>query len=116
MSSRAAFAAAAAAVLAAAAVPWSDGPLRRLAGGDGEGRDPSFDVRLDAGALRKAAPLIGDSTYVTQWPGGSPLQQGNLKAAGQLYFARGLPVLEQARAKWAVRAGRGGRVVVTRLR
>ena len=115
MSSRAAFAAAAAALLAAAVVPWSDGPLRRLAGGEGEGRDPMFDVELDAAALRAAAPLVGDSEYVTEWPGGSPLHQGNLKAAGQLYFARGLPVLERPRAEWVV-AVRGGRVVAIRRR
>jgi hypothetical protein len=115
VSSRAAFAAAAAAVLAAAAAPWSDGPLRRLAGGEGEGPDPTFDVELDATALRAAAPLIGDSEYVTEWPGGSPLEQGNLKAAGQLYFARGLPVLERQRARWIVLA-RDGRVVAVRRR
>ena len=115
MSSRAAFAAVAAAVLAAAVVPWSDGPLRRLAGGEGEGRDPMFDVELDAAALRAAAPLVGDSEYVTEWPGGSPLEQGNLKAAGQLYLARGLPVLERARAEWFV-LGQDGRVAVLRRR
>jgi hypothetical protein len=115
VSSRAAFATAAAAVLAVAAVPWSDGPLRRLAGGDGEGRDPTFDVELDAAALRAAVPLVGDSEYGTEWPGGSPLQKGNLKAAGQLYFARGVPVLERQRARWVVLA-RDGRIVVARRR
>ena len=103
-------------MLAFAAVPWADGPLRRLSGGDGDGPDPTFDVELDANALRAAAPLIGDATYVTDWPGGSPLEQGNLKAAGQLYFARGLPVLESERAVWTVRAGRGGNIFVTRPR
>ena len=102
-------------MLAAAALPWSDGPLRRLAGGTGDGRDPAFDVELDAAALRAAAPLVGDSEYVTEWPGGSPLQKGNLKAAGQLYFARGLPVLEREHAEWVVLA-RNGRVVVVRRR
>jgi hypothetical protein len=115
VSSRASFATAAAAVLALAAVPWSDGPLRRLAGGEGDGPDPTFDVELDADALRAAAPLVGDSEYLTQWPGGSPLQQGNLKAAGQLYLARGLPVLDRRRAEWIVLA-RDGRVVVMRRR
>ena len=100
-------------MLAGAAVPWSDGPLRRLAGGEGERRDPTFDVELDARALRVAAPLVGDSTYATEWPGGSPLQQGNLKAAGQLYLSRGLPTLE--RAEWTV-VVRGDRVVVARRR
>jgi hypothetical protein len=105
--------AAAVAVLAVAAVPWSDGPLRRLAGGEGEGPDPAFDVELDARSLRAAAVQVGDSTYVAAWPAGSPLQQGNLKAAGQLYVARGLPVLELPRAEWIVVA-RDGRVDVRR--
>lgn len=101
------------AVLAAAAVPWSGGPLRQLAGGDGEGRDATFDVELDAPSLRAAASQVGDSTYATEWPGGSPLQQGNLKAAGQLYLSRGLPLLEGA--EWTV-VVRGERVVASRRR
>jgi len=115
VSSRRAFAAAAVAVLAAAAVPWSGSPFRRLAGGEGEGRDPAFDVKLDADALRAAVSLVGDSEYATEWPNGSPLQQGNLKAAGQLYFAGGFPVLERSRADWIVSV-RAGRVVLTRRR
>ena len=111
MSSSRALVAAAVAVLAVALVPWSDGPLRRLAGGDGDGPDPAFDVELDARSLRAAALRVGDSTYFAEWPGGSPLQQGNLKAAGQLYLARGLPVLEIPRAEWIV-VGRDGRVDV----
>ena len=102
-------------VLAAAAVPWSDGPLRRLAGGEGEERDAKFDVELDARSLRAAVSQVGDSTYFAEWPGGSPLQQGNLKAAGQLYLPHGLPVLERARAEWIV-VVRDGRVVVTQRR
>lgn len=115
MSARSALAAAAVVVLAAAAFPWSDGPLRRLAGGEGDGRDPTFDVRLDGGAVRAAVPAVDGSDYVTDWPGGSPLEQGNLKAAGQLYFARGFPVLDPLRAEWVL-AVRGGNVRVTRRR
>jgi hypothetical protein len=115
VSARSALAAAAVAVLAAAAVPWSDGPLRRLAGSEGEGPDPTFDVELDADALRAAAPAVDGSDYVTDWPGGSPLEQGNLKAAGQLYFARGFPVLDPSRADWIL-AVRGGNVRVSRRR
>jgi hypothetical protein len=115
VSSKHALVAAAVVVLAAGTVPWSDGPFRRLAGGEGEGRDPTFDVQLDADALRAAAPLIGDSEYATEWPGVSPLHQGNLKAAGQLYFARGFPVLDPSRADWIVGV-RGGRIVLTRRR
>ena len=113
MSSSRALVAAAVSVLAVAAVPWSDGPLGRLAGGGGAGPDAAFDVALDARALRAAAPRVGDSTYFAEWPGGSPLQQGNLKAAGQLYLARGLPVLEPRRAEWVLVA-RDGRVQARR--
>ena len=102
-------------MLAAAAVPWSDGPLRRLAGGEGEGRDPAFDVELDADALRAGTAVVGDSEYATEWPGGSPLEQGNLKAAGQLYLARGVPVFERSRAHWILGV-RGGSVVLVRRR
>lgn len=102
-------------MLAAALVPWSDGPLRHLAGGEGDGRDPTFDVELDGDALRAGAPVVGDSQYATEWPGGSPLEQGNLKAAGQLYLARGFPVLDGSRADWIVGI-RGGSVVFTRRR
>ena len=116
MSARAAFAAAAASVVALAAVPWADGPLRRLAGGDGDGPDPTFDVALDADALRAAATTVPpDSLYAAEWPGGSPLEQGNLKAAGQLYLSRAIPVLETARADWVL-AVRDGTVVLTRRR
>ena len=99
MSARRALAAAAVVVLAAAAVPWSDGPLRRLAGGEGEGRQPSFDVPLDARMLTNAAASLPDDTlYATSAPDASPLVQGNLKAAGQLYLSRQLPVQDIGRA------------------
>jgi hypothetical protein len=115
VSSRHALAAAAVVVLAAVVAPWSDGPLRRLAGGEGDGRDPTFDVELDADVLRAATPAVGGSEYAAEWPGGSPLEQGNLKAAGQLYLARGLPVLDRSRAEWILGV-RGGIVVLTRRR
>ena len=115
MSSRPAFAAAVVGVLAVAAVPWSDGPLQRLAGGEGEGRDPTFDVELDGEALRAATSVVGSSEYATEWPGGSPLEQGNLKAAGQLYLARGVPVLDPSRAAWILGV-RDGSVVLIRRR
>jgi hypothetical protein len=102
-------------MLALAAVPWSDGPLRRLAGGEGEGRDPTFDVELDGDALRATTPIVGDSEYAAEWPNGSPLEQGNLKAAGQLYLSRGVPVLDRSRADWIL-AVRGGSVVLIRRR
>ena len=92
MSARAAFAAVAVAVLAAAAVPRSDGPLRRLAGGNGDGPDPTFDVPLDPAPLRLAASVLpDDGRYETSAPDESPLVQGNLKAATQLYLSRQLP-------------------------
>ena len=99
MSSRRAFVVAALAVLGAAAVPWSDGPFRRLAGGEGEGPQPSFDVPLDVRTLASSAASLPDNTlYATSAPDASPLVQGNLKAAGQLYLSRQLPVQDIGRA------------------
>lgn len=116
MSARAAFAAVAAAVLLLALVPWAGSPLRRLAGGEGDGPDARFDVPLDARALRGAAERVRPGEeYATQWPGGSPLEQGNLKAAGQLYLAHALPVLDAERPPWILIVG-AGRVGLVRRR
>lgn len=93
----------AAAVLAVALLPWPDGPLRRLAGEGETGRGPDFDVPLDHGGLLIVAGEVPrDATYLTQAPGGSPLQQGNLKAAGQLYLADAVPVQDPTRAQFVL--------------
>ncbi len=42
--------------------------------------------------------LPDDTLYATSAPDASPLVQGNLKAAGQLYLSRQLPVLDIGRA------------------
>ncbi len=111
MSARRAFAGTAVAVIALAAVPWSDGPLRRLAGGEGDGRDPQFDVAIDPHTLRQLArDLPEDSSYATLAPDESPLVQGNLKAAAQLYLARQLAVQDATRAD-VVLGYRLGRVI-----
>lgn len=116
MSARAASALALAAVLAAALVPWGGGPLRRLAGDPGDGRDARFDVPLDAAALRRAADAVpAGAEYATEWPGGTPLEQGNLKAAAQLYLAHAIPVLDTARADWTLGV-RDGHVELRRRR
>lgn len=99
----------AAAALALALVPWSANPFYRLAGGDGDGRDPTFDAPLDPTALR-AARFPDDLPYITEAPAASPLAQGNLKAAAQLYLARQLPVQDRRRADVRVQY-RDGRVV-----
>ena len=116
MSARSALAAAAAVVLALALVPWADSPLRRLAGGEGDSPNPRFDVPLDADALRAAEETVpaGDE-YATVWPGGTPLEQGNLKAAGQLYLSRAIPVLDTSRPDWILSV-RDGSVLLTRRR
>jgi len=109
VSARRALAVAAVVVLAAAAVPWSDGPLRRLAGGEGDGRDPRFDVRLDPTVLRAEGELLPSGLrYYLDAAGTSPLVQGNAKAAGQLYLARQLPVQDPrlAEARFGYRNGR----------
>lgn len=116
MSARALFASVAAAVALGALVPWSGSPLRRLAGGEGDGPEPRFDVALDADAFRDAARTVGEGErYATEWPGGSPLEQGNLKASGQLYLPHALPVLDARRARWLLSV-RDGSVVLVRRR
>ena len=117
MSARPAFAAVVAAAGARARVPGSGSPRRRRAGGEGDGPDPRFDVPLDADALRAAESAVpADDTYATEWVGGSPLEQGNLKAAGQLYRARAFPVLEAPRARWLLAVRNDGAVVLVRRR
>lgn len=106
MSARAAFAAVAAAVSLLALVPWAGSPLRRLAGGEGDGPDPRFDVPLDAGVL-KGTSLPEGTLYATQAPDASPLVQGNLKAAAQLYLAHLVPVQDPRRASVVFRYRRG---------
>lgn len=98
-------------MLAAAVVPWSDSPFRRLAGGEGDGRDPTFDVQLDASALREEGERLRFGLrYYMDAAGASPLVQGNAKAAGQLYLARQLPV-QDPRSAEASFGYRNGRVV-----
>ena len=112
MSNRGAFAAAAAATLALALVPWDGSPLRRLAGGDGDTAEPRFDVPLNPAALRRAATSLSPETrYATIAPNESPLVQGNLKAAGQLYLWRHLPVQDAARDDVIVFTYRDGVIV-----
>jgi hypothetical protein len=98
------------AVLALALVPWSGNPFYRLAGSEGDGPDPTFDVPLDPAPLREAR-LPDDLPYVTEAPGASPLVQGNLKAAGQLYLSAQLPVQDRRRADVRV-VYRDGRIVL----
>jgi hypothetical protein len=112
VSSRAAFAAAAAATLTLALVPWDGSPLQRLAGGAGDGPAPRFDVPLDPAELESAATSLPVGTlYATIAPNESPLVQGNLKAAGQLYLWRHLPVQDASGAAAIVFTYRNGVVV-----
>jgi hypothetical protein len=110
------FAATFAAALVLTAVPLAGEPLRRLAGGDGDGPDPTFDVPMDTAALRAAAETIpDDAAYATAAPGGTPLEQGNIKAAGQLYLAHALPLQDASAADWQLMY-LDGRVLVRRPR
>lgn len=101
---------AAAAVLALSAVPWGDSPLRRLAGGDGDGPDPTFDVPLNPAPLREACDTRIPTYYVDAQTE-TPLAQGNAKAAGQLYLACSVPVQHPSRAETTLRF-RAGRIQV----
>jgi hypothetical protein len=112
VSARAAFVAAAALVGAFALVPWADSPLRRLVGGAGDGPEPMLDAPLDATALRELRMPHG-TTYFVSAQEQSPLVQGNVKAASQLYLARGLPVQDPGLARFAVGVDDGRIVIVT---
>ena len=105
--SRSAAAVAAGLVLAGviAAIP---GPGRRLAEIPGDNHDPVYDVRLPAARIREAGrELPDDTTYLLRTPGAMPLVAGNLKAAGQLFFAPALPVQDERAARWDVVYRRG---------
>lgn len=92
----------AAGVLALGLAPWQGSPLRRLAGGEGDGPQPRFDVPLDAQELERAE-LPRGTTYFVSAQESPPLVQGNAKAAAQLYLAAGLPVVAVTDAAFLVR-------------
>jgi hypothetical protein len=107
-------AALAAVVVGVGFVPWKDNPFYRLAGGEGDGRDARFDAPLDPAILRDAGDTLPRGLpYAVVAPGESPLVQGNLKAAGQLYLAQALPVQDVSRAAARVLVD-DGRIVLLR--
>jgi hypothetical protein len=78
-------------------------PIARLANYDSDGPDPLYDADVDGAAIRRAGELIPeDATYYIHTAPSDPLLIGNLKAAGQLFFAPALPVRDAARADWIV--------------
>ena len=102
-------------MLGLALIPAADSPLRRLAGGEGDGPDPTPDAPLDLASLRLVARSHSDTFYFVDAANEPPLVQGNLKALGQLYLARAVPVQEPARAHYLLRV-RGSRVEYRRQR
>ena len=98
----------AAGVVLAGVVAALPGPGRRLAEIPGDGYDPVYDVSLPAGRIREIGrQLPDDTTYILRAPGATPLVAGNLKAAGQLFFAPALPVQDERLARWEVVYRRG---------
>lgn len=110
----------------------SDSPLGRVASIDGDGPDPLWDTPIDGAAIRRAGEQLPDDARYLVWaPGATPLLQGNLKAAAQLYLAPALPVQDTALASWilsyhaspslppGVRAGEsqavGNRILLVRI-
>lgn len=86
-------------------------PLGRVASIDGDGPDPLYDAPLDGEAIRRAGEIVpGGATYAVFAPGASPLVQGNLKAAAQLFLAPALPVQDQTEADWLLVYGTGIRI------
>ncbi len=81
----------------------ADSPLARLANARADGPDPRFDTPVDAAGLRRAGALLpDDATYFLFAPAGTPLLQGNLKAAAQLFLAPALPVQTPGAASWVL--------------
>jgi hypothetical protein len=86
-----------------AVVPGLDRPFARLANYDADTRDPIYDADVDGDAIRRAASLLPErTTYYVHTSPSDPLLIGNLKAAGQLFFAPALPVLDVADARWVL--------------
>jgi hypothetical protein len=89
-----------------AVVPGLNRPIARLANYDADGRDPIYDANVDGDAIRRAAELLPDgTTYYIHTPPDDPLLIGNLKAAGQLFFAPALPVRDAGAARWVLSYG-----------
>lgn len=81
----------------------SSSPLGRVASIDGDGPDPTYDAPLDAAAMRRAGAIVpDDGTYAIVAPDASPLLQGNLKAAAQLFLAPALPLQDVREAEWVL--------------
>jgi len=81
----------------------AESPLGRVANVDGDGPDPLWDTPVDGAALRRAGELLPDDARYLVWsPGATPLLQGNLKAAAQLFLAPALPVQDPALASWVL--------------
>jgi hypothetical protein len=79
----------------------ADSPLGRVASVDADGPDPLWDTPVDGEAVRRAGKLLPDGARYYVWaPAASPLLQGNLKAATQLFLAPALPVRDPAAAEW----------------
>lgn len=109
-------AAVAAGLVLAGAVAALPGPGRRLAEIPGDGPDPVYDTPLPAARIREAGRELPDgTTYVLRTPGAAPLLAGNLKAAGQLFFAPALPVQDERLARWEV-VYRGASVTIVQAR
>ena len=108
-------AAVAAGLVLAGVVAALPGPGRRLAEIPGDGPDPAYDVPLPEAQLREAGRrLPDDATYILRTPGATPLVAGNLKAAGQLFFAPALPAQDERLARWEVVYRRGALTVRAR--
>lgn len=103
----------AALVLAAAGAPWLGTPLRRLVNTDADGREPPYDVPLDAKSLRTVAEQVpDDATYWIDADGETPLVRGNLLAATHLLLTPAVHVLDPSRAQWVISLD-GMRVLAT---
>jgi hypothetical protein len=77
-------------------------PIRRLANYRADTRDPIYNARIDAAAIRRAGALLPNSRGVTYYIHTRPEPQlgHDLIGAGLLFFLPAVPVPSPFQAQW----------------
>jgi hypothetical protein len=79
-------------------------PIRRLANYRADTRDPIYNARIDATAIRRAGALLPNSRGVTYYIHTRPEPQlgHDLIGAGLLFFLPAVPVPSPGEAQWVL--------------
>lgn len=80
------------------------GPIRRLANYRADTRDPIYNARIDAAAIRRAGAILPNSRGVTYYIHTRPEPQlgHDLIGAGLLFFLPAVPVPSPREAQWVL--------------